>query len=163
MPVRISSTTVGSKSTMTQRGTGLPAPVSEKKRNECVIAAHGFCREQFGHQFGYCARAPSMRYQLTHQPGQCGCKSLLYGSRNVHVQCAIAAQGRRHRRDNLAEQPVQVGVRRALDIQIPSADVVKCLVVVHDGDICVLHYECTHKTVCRAPRQPWQFAGKTKR
>ena len=37
----------------------------------------------------------------------------------------------------MSNQPVQVGVSWALNVQIPAADVVKCFVVVHDCHICV--------------------------
>ena len=42
---------------------------------------------------------------------------------------------RLQRGDDLGEQPVEVGVRRALNVQIPAADVAQRFVVVHDRDV----------------------------
>jgi len=57
---------------------------------------------------------------------------------HVHVQRAVEAQRRGQRRDDLRDQPVQVGLGRALDVEVASADVVDRLVVQHDGDVGVL-------------------------
>mmetsp|Transcript_22298 Transcript_22298/g.60914 ORF Transcript_22298/g.60914 Transcript_22298/m.60914 type:complete len:213 (-) Transcript_22298:277-915(-) len=58
--------------------------------------------------------------------------------RDVHVQCAIEAQGGGQRRDDLRQQSVQVGVRGPLNVKIAAADVIEGLVVVHDRDVGVL-------------------------
>ena len=55
--------------------------------------------------------------------------------RDVHVEGAIEAERGSQRRDDLRDQPVQVGVRRALDVQVPTADVVQCLSIDHIGDV----------------------------
>ena len=56
----------------------------------------------------------------------------------VHVESSVEPQGGRDRGHNLADQPVQVGVRRSLDVQVPPADVVDGLVVHHEGAVGVL-------------------------
>ena len=48
-----------------------------------------------------------------------------------------AAKGCCQAGNDLSNQPVQVGVSWALNVQIPAANVVKCFVVVHDCHICV--------------------------
>jgi hypothetical protein len=48
---------------------------------------------------------------------------------DVHVQGAVETQRGCQRRDNLRDQPVQVGVRRTLDVQVAAADVIQGLVV----------------------------------
>ena len=57
---------------------------------------------------------------------------------DVHVEGAVEAERRGQRGDDLRDQPVQVGVGRALDVQRAAADVVDGLVVEHDGDVSVL-------------------------
>merc|ERR1719336_2871455 len=56
----------------------------------------------------------------------------------VHVQGAVEPQGSRDRGDDLADQPVQVGVARSLNVEVPAADVVDCLIVDHEGAVAVL-------------------------
>mmetsp|Transcript_87052 Transcript_87052/g.230521 ORF Transcript_87052/g.230521 Transcript_87052/m.230521 type:complete len:287 (+) Transcript_87052:756-1616(+) len=56
---------------------------------------------------------------------------------DVHVQSTVEAQRRSQRGDDLRQQPVQVGVSRALDVKVAAAYVVQRLVVVHDGHVCV--------------------------
>ena len=58
--------------------------------------------------------------------------------RDVHVQGSIEAKGRRQGGDDLGDQAVQVGVGGSLDVQVPAADVIQSLVVVHDGHVRVL-------------------------
>jgi hypothetical protein len=57
---------------------------------------------------------------------------------DVHVERAVEAERRRERRDDLRDEAVEVGVRRALDVEVAAADVVERLVVDHEGDIGVL-------------------------
>jgi len=57
---------------------------------------------------------------------------------DVHIQCSVEAQGSGQGRDDLGDQSVQVGLGRALDVQVSPADVVDCLVVEHDCDVGVL-------------------------
>ena len=57
---------------------------------------------------------------------------------HVDVERAVEAERRRERRDDLGDQAVEVGVRRALDVEVAAADVVERLVVNHEGDIGVL-------------------------
>ena len=54
--------------------------------------------------------------------------------------------------DELGEQPVEVGVRRAFDIQLPAAHVAeRCPVIVRVTSVCS-STACTHKTVlCGSP------------
>ena len=58
--------------------------------------------------------------------------------RDVHVQGSIEAKGRCQGGNDLGDQAVQVGVGRSLDVQVPAADVIERLVVVHDGHVRVL-------------------------
>ena len=57
---------------------------------------------------------------------------------HVHVERAVEAQRRRQRADHLRHQPVQVHVRRALDVERAAADVVDGLVVQHHRHVGVL-------------------------
>jgi len=57
---------------------------------------------------------------------------------DIDVQRAIKAEGRRQGRDNLRKEPVQVRVCWSLNVEIATADIVKGLVVQHDGHIGVL-------------------------
>mmetsp|Transcript_3726 Transcript_3726/g.8492 ORF Transcript_3726/g.8492 Transcript_3726/m.8492 type:complete len:272 (+) Transcript_3726:176-991(+) len=57
---------------------------------------------------------------------------------DVHVEGAIETQRRRQRRDDLSEEAVQIRVCGPLDVEVTPANVVQCLVVIHDGDIGVL-------------------------
>ena len=56
----------------------------------------------------------------------------------VDVQGAVEAQRGRDGGDDLADQPVQVGVRRPLNVEVAAADVVDGLVVDHEGAVRVL-------------------------
>ena len=56
----------------------------------------------------------------------------------VDVQGAVETQRGRDGGDDLADQPVQVGVGRALDVEVAAADVVDGLVVDHEGAVRVL-------------------------
>merc|ERR1719487_1258661 len=58
--------------------------------------------------------------------------------RDIDVQGTVEPQGRRQRRYDLGDQTVQVGVGRALDVQVAAADVVQRLVVDLVGHIGVL-------------------------
>jgi len=49
--------------------------------------------------------------------------------RNINIEGTIETKGSRQRRDNLSDQPVQVGVRWAFNIQVASADIVQRLVI----------------------------------
>mmetsp|Transcript_35652 Transcript_35652/g.53122 ORF Transcript_35652/g.53122 Transcript_35652/m.53122 type:complete len:282 (+) Transcript_35652:211-1056(+) len=48
---------------------------------------------------------------------------------NINVQGTIETQGRRKGRDDLCDQPVEVGVRRTLNIEIATTDIVQSFVV----------------------------------
>ena len=56
----------------------------------------------------------------------------------IHVQGSVKAQGGGDRADNLADQTVQVGVGRALNVQVATADIVDGFVVDHEGAVRVL-------------------------
>eukprot|EP00967_Tisochrysis_lutea_P075246 scaffold101399_cov21-Tisochrysis_lutea.AAC.1 len=56
----------------------------------------------------------------------------------VDVERAVEAEGGGQRRDDLSGEAVEVGVGRALNVQVAAADVVKGLVVDHEGDVGVL-------------------------
>lgn len=56
----------------------------------------------------------------------------------VDVEGTVETQGRGDRRDDLADETVQVGVGRALDVEITAADVVDGLVVNHERAVAVL-------------------------
>eukprot|EP00754_Rhynchopus_humris_P033263 Rhum_TRINITY_DN15457_c5_g5::Rhum_TRINITY_DN15457_c5_g5_i3::g.159685::m.159685 len=58
--------------------------------------------------------------------------------RHVDVQGTVETERRRQRRDHLGDQPVQVRVRRPLDVEVPARNVVDRLVVEHAGDVRVL-------------------------
>mmetsp|Transcript_4423 Transcript_4423/g.11132 ORF Transcript_4423/g.11132 Transcript_4423/m.11132 type:complete len:287 (-) Transcript_4423:74-934(-) len=57
---------------------------------------------------------------------------------DVNVQRAVETQRRCERRDDLREEPVEVRVRRPLDVQVSPANVVERLVVHHDRHVRVL-------------------------
>ena len=57
---------------------------------------------------------------------------------HVDVERAVEAERRRERRDDLGDQAVEVGVRRALDVEVAAADVVQGLVVDHERHVGVL-------------------------
>merc|ERR1712023_531052 len=56
----------------------------------------------------------------------------------IDVERTIETEGGGQRGDDLADETVQVGVGRALDVEATTADVVEGLVVKHDSDIGVL-------------------------
>ena len=58
--------------------------------------------------------------------------------RQVNVERSVEPQRGRDRGDNLPDQPVQIRVRRPLDVQVASADVVDGLVVHHECAVGVL-------------------------
>jgi hypothetical protein len=57
---------------------------------------------------------------------------------DIDVECPIETKRGGQGRDNLANQPVKVGVGRALNIQRTTADIVHSLIVEHDADVGVL-------------------------
>merc|ERR1740138_1581036 len=57
---------------------------------------------------------------------------------NVHIERAVEAQRCREGGNDLCEEAIQVRVGRTLDIQIAAADIIKCLIVVHNCYIRVL-------------------------
>merc|ERR1712024_184966 len=62
----------------------------------------------------------------------------------IHVESSIEAQRGSDRRDNLADQTVDVGVGGSVNIQITTANVVDSLIVDHEGTVRV--FQCL---VCR--------------
>ncbi len=56
----------------------------------------------------------------------------------IHVQSTIKAKGGSDGGDNLANQPVEVGVGGAVDVQVAAADVIDGLIVHHEGTVRVL-------------------------
>merc|ERR1719231_517945 len=56
----------------------------------------------------------------------------------VDVERTIEPERGRDRRDDLGDEPVEVGVGRALDVEVPAADVVDGLVVDHERAVGVL-------------------------
>ena len=58
----------------------------------------------------------------------------------IDVEGTVEAEGRRHRGDELGDQTVQVRVRRALDVEVAAADVIKRLVVDEEGAVSVLEH-----------------------
>merc|ERR1712045_516372 len=67
-----------------------------------------------------------------------------YGTRlvwklgQVDVEGTVEAKRRGDRRDDLADETVEVGVRGALDVEVATANVVDGLVVNHEGAVRVL-------------------------
>jgi len=57
---------------------------------------------------------------------------------HVDVERAVEAERRGEGRNDLSDQAVQVGVRRALDVEVAAADVVQGLVVQAEGTVRVL-------------------------
>ena len=57
---------------------------------------------------------------------------------HIDVERAVEAERRRERRDDLRDEAVEVGVRRALDVEVAAADVVERLVVDHERHVGVL-------------------------
>merc|ERR1712118_363193 len=57
---------------------------------------------------------------------------------NVDIQGTVESKRSCQGRDDLGQQEVQVCVCRALNVQVPAADVIQSLVVIHDGHISVL-------------------------
>merc|ERR1719199_1887681 len=56
---------------------------------------------------------------------------------NVDIERTIEAQRRCERRDDLRQKTIQVCVCGPLDVQVAAADIVQCLVVIHDRYICM--------------------------
>ena len=56
----------------------------------------------------------------------------------IHIESSVKPKGGSDGGDNLPDEPVQVGVGRSLDVQVPPADVVDGLVVHHEGAVRVL-------------------------
>jgi len=56
----------------------------------------------------------------------------------INVKGTIESQRSGDGGDDLSNQPVQVGVGRSLDVQVPSADIVDGLIVDHEGTVGVL-------------------------
>mmetsp|Transcript_68980 Transcript_68980/g.144018 ORF Transcript_68980/g.144018 Transcript_68980/m.144018 type:complete len:288 (-) Transcript_68980:66-929(-) len=54
---------------------------------------------------------------------------------DIHIQGTIESEGGSERGDDLGQEPVQIRVGGAFNVQIAAADVVQCFVVVHDGDV----------------------------
>ena len=65
----------------------------------------------------------------------------------VDVKRAVETERRGNGGDDLADEAVEVGVRRTLDVKIATADVVDGLVVDHEGAVGVLE-----RRVCRQDR-----------
>mmetsp|Transcript_104600 Transcript_104600/g.301088 ORF Transcript_104600/g.301088 Transcript_104600/m.301088 type:complete len:214 (-) Transcript_104600:682-1323(-) len=57
---------------------------------------------------------------------------------DVHVERTVEAKGRRQRRDDLGQQPVQICVSWPFDVKVPPTNVVQRFVIIHDCDIGVL-------------------------
>merc|ERR1719317_952755 len=55
--------------------------------------------------------------------------------RKVNVQSSIKSKGCSDGRDNLANHTVEIRVRRPLNIQIPTADVINSLIINHESTI----------------------------
>ena len=53
----------------------------------------------------------------------------------IHVQCAIKPQGSSDGGHNLTNQTIQVGIRRSLNVQIATTDVVDSFIVYHEGAV----------------------------
>merc|ERR1712110_375714 len=56
----------------------------------------------------------------------------------VHIESSVKSQRGRDRGDDLTDQSVEVGVGRPVNVQVPPADVVDCLVVYHEGAVRML-------------------------
>ncbi len=56
----------------------------------------------------------------------------------IYIQCSIEAQGCCDGGNDLPDQPVEVCVGGALDVEVSTADVVDGLVVHHEGTVGVL-------------------------
>ena len=52
--------------------------------------------------------------------------------------CGRVAKGGGQTRDDLSNQPVQIGVGWAFNVQVPSANIIESFVVIHDRHIRVL-------------------------
>ena len=58
----------------------------------------------------------------------------------VHVELAVETERGRDGRNALGEQPVQVGVGGALNVEVAAADVIESLIVDQEGDVGVLKH-----------------------
>ena len=56
----------------------------------------------------------------------------------IDVESSVKSQGSRDGGDDLADQPVEVGVGRSLDVEVPPADVIDGLIVHHEGAVSVV-------------------------
>ena len=56
----------------------------------------------------------------------------------IHIQCTIKPKRGSDGRHNLTNQTVQIGVRRSIDIEVPTAQVVNSLVIDHKGTVGML-------------------------
>merc|ERR1719410_2107208 len=56
----------------------------------------------------------------------------------IHVECSIKSQRGGDGGDNLADEPVQIGVRGSVNVEVPPANVIDSLVVNHEGAVGVL-------------------------
>uniref|UniRef100_A0A3B4TGK1 Agmatinase (putative) n=1 Tax=Seriola dumerili TaxID=41447 RepID=A0A3B4TGK1_SERDU len=56
----------------------------------------------------------------------------------INIEGTIETKGSSDGGHNLTDQPVQVGVGRTLDIEVPTADIVDGLVIYHEGAVRVL-------------------------
>jgi hypothetical protein len=56
----------------------------------------------------------------------------------IHIQGTIKAERGSDRGDNLANEPVEVGVGWAVNVKIPAADVIDGLIVNHESTVRVL-------------------------
>ena len=56
----------------------------------------------------------------------------------INIEGTIETKGSSDGGHDLTDQPVEVGVRRTLDIEVPTADIVDGLVVHHEGTVRVL-------------------------
>ncbi len=58
--------------------------------------------------------------------------------RQIHIESSVKSQRGRYGGHNLPDEPVEVGVRGPIDVQITATDVVDGLVVDHEGAVWVL-------------------------
>ena len=56
----------------------------------------------------------------------------------VHIESSVKSERGGDGADDLADQPVEVGVAGSLNVQVAPADVVDRLVVHHEGTVAVL-------------------------
>ena len=56
----------------------------------------------------------------------------------IHIKSTIEPERGSDGGDNLANQPVEIGVGWPLNIQVTTADVIDCLIIYHEGAVRVL-------------------------